>query len=91
MPVKTIVEVADIGASVGVPACEAVTTQFPDLRRFSVEPDIEQLSVDEVENVTAPPLDAVATNVKLLVATSTDIAGVNVIVCGSLTTSNETL
>ena len=57
VPVKTIVAVVDIGASVGVPACEAVTTQFPDLRRFSVEPDIEQLSVDVVENVTAPPLD----------------------------------
>ena len=91
MQVKTIVAVADTGASVGGPACEAVTTQFPDLRRFSVEPDIEQLSVDEVEKVTAPPLNAVATNVKLLVATSTVIAGVNVIVCGSLTTSKETL
>jgi hypothetical protein len=80
VPVKTIVAVADIGATVGVPACEAVTTQFPDLRRFSVEPDIEQLSVDVVENVTAPPLDAVATSAKLLVATSTVAAGVNVIV-----------
>ena len=91
MPVKTIVALADTGASVGVPTCEAVTTQFPDLRRFSVEPDIEQLSVEEVENVTAPPLDAVATRAKLFEATSTITAGVNVIVCGSLTASNETL
>ena len=66
-------------------------TQFPTLSKLRVDPEIVQLSFDELEKVTALPLDAVAVRVKLLVAMSTVAAGAKVIVCGSLVTSNETL
>ena len=49
MPVKIIVALADTGARVEVPACDAVITQFPALSRLRVEPDIEQLSSEVVE------------------------------------------
>ena len=90
-PVKTIVALADTGASVVVPTCEAVTTQLPALIRLRVDPEMEQFSVEVVENEIVPPLEAVATSAKLLLAISTVETGENVIVCGSLVTSNETL
>jgi hypothetical protein len=68
-----------------------VIAQFPALIRVSVEPETEQISVVALEYVTAPPLDAAAVRVKLLVAISAVVTGAKVIVCGSLVTSNETL
>ena len=50
-----------------------------------------QFSIDVLVKETAPPLEAAAVRVKLLVATSAVVTGANVIVCGSLVTSNETL
>jgi hypothetical protein len=49
VPVNTIVTLAKTGAKVEVPACDAVTTQFPALSRLRVEPEIEQLSGEVVE------------------------------------------
>ena len=60
MPVNIIVAVVDTGARVELPACVAVTTQFPTLSKFRIAPDTEQDSTDVVEYVIAPPLDAVA-------------------------------
>ena len=47
-----------------------------------------QFSFGELAKETAPPLDAVAVSVKLLVAISAVVAGAKVMVCGSLVTSN---
>jgi hypothetical protein len=89
--VNVIVALAVTGARVEVPAWNAVTTQFPAFSKLSVDPEIVQFSVDVLEKETAPPLDAVAVRVKLLVAISAVVTGAKVIVCGSLVTSNETL
>ena len=91
MPVNMIATVVVTGARVELPACVAVITQFPVLSRFRVAPTTEQDSTDVVEYVIAPPLDAVAVRAKVLPAISTVVGGVNVMVCGSLLTSNETL
>jgi hypothetical protein len=91
VPVKTIVALAETGAKVEVPTCDAVMTQFPALSKLRADPEMVQFSVDVLAKVTAPPLDAVAVRVKLLVAISAVVTGVKVIVCGSLVTSNETL
>ena len=91
VPVKVIVALAVTGARVEVPAWDAVTTQFPAFSKLSVDPEMVQFSLDVLEKVTAPPLDAVAVRVKLLVEISVVVIGAKVIVCGSLVTSNETL
>ena len=66
-------------------------TQFPALSRLRVDPETVQFSFDVLVKITAPPLDADAVRVKLLVEISAAVTGENVIVCGSLVTSNETL
>jgi len=91
VPVNIIVAVVATGARVELPPCVAVITQFPALSRFRVVPATEQDSADVVEYVIAPPLDAVAVRARVLPAISTVAGGVNVMVCGSLLTSNETL
>ena len=91
VPVNITVAVVDTGARVELPPCVAVITQFPAISRFRVAPITEQDSTDVVEYVIAPPLDAVAVRAKVLPAISTVAGGVNVMICGSLVTSNETL
>ena len=48
VPTIITVDVAEIGAIVGVPGWEAVTEQLPLVSRFRVEPVIEQVSGVEV-------------------------------------------
>ena len=80
LPIKTIVALADTGASVAVPACEAVTTQFPALIKFKVEPEIVQLSVGELVKEIIPPLEVDAVRAKFLLATSAVRVGEKIIV-----------
>ena len=47
-----------------------MTRQFPALSKLRVDPATVQFSGDVLVKVTAPPLDAVAVRVKLLVAIS---------------------
>lgn len=91
LPVNIIVAVVDTGAIVELPPCVAVITQLPAISRFRVAPTTEQDSIDVVEYVIAPPLDAVAVRTKVLPVISTVVGGVNAMVCGSRLTSNETL
>ncbi len=91
VPVNIIVAVVDTGTRVELPACVAVITQFPALSRVRIAPATEQDSTDVVEYVIDPLLDAVAVRAKVLLAILTVAGGVNVMVCGSLLTSNETL
>ena len=90
-PAIITVAVAEIGARVVVPAWVAVIAQFPRINRFKVDPVMEQIPVDVVAYVTAPPLDAVADSATVLEARFAVPGGVNVMVCGSLTTSKLTL
>ena len=90
-PAITIFAVEETGAKVAVPPCVAVTAQFPDLKRFKVEPDIEQIVGVEVENNIPAPLDALADKTTDLLDKFTLLVGEKVIVCGSRETSNETV
>ena len=90
-PSITTFDVADTGARVAVPACDAVIAQFPRVNRFKVDPAIEQIPVDVVEKVTAPPLDAVADRATVLEAKFAVAGGVNVIVWELLVISKEDL
>jgi len=93
VPVPAIITfaVVEIGAIVDVPVWVAVTEQLPLFSRFRVEPVIEQLSGVEVVNKTAPPLEAVAESVTVLLERFADVGSEKVIVWGSLVTSKETL
>ena len=90
-PSITTVEVAEAGARVAVPIWVATTTQLPFFNRLKVEPETAQIPVDEVEYVTAPPLDAVAVSATDLLAIFVVVGKINEIVCGLRVTSNETL
>ena len=90
-PSITTVEVAEAGASVDVPTWVATTTQLPLFNRLKVEPEIAQIPVDEVEYVTAPPLEGVEVRERFFAEIFAFAGRVKVIVCGSLTTSNEIL
>ena len=90
-PTIVVVAVAEAGASVEVPAWVAVTEQFPLFKRVKVDPAIEQISVDVVEKVTAPPLDAVADSVTVLEAKFAVAGGVNETVWELLVISKEDL
>ena len=71
VPVSKIFTVADTGVKIVVPAAFAVTEQFPALIKLRVEPDIEQIPVEEVEYNMDPLLDEVAIKSKVLLFTST--------------------
>jgi hypothetical protein len=90
-PSITTVEVAEAGARVAVPAWVATTTQLPFFNRLKVEPEIAQIPVDEVEYVTAPPPEGVEVRERFFAEIFAFTGRVKVIVCGSLTTSNEIL
>ena len=82
-PAIITVAVAEIGARVAVPAWVAVIAQIPRINRFKVDPVTEQIPVEVVAYVTAPPLDAVADSATVLEARFAVAGGVNVMVCGS--------
>ena len=88
-PSITTVEVAEAGARVAVPTWVATTTQLPFFNRLKVEPETAQIPVDEVEYVTAPPLDAVAASASDLLETFAAFGRVNEIVCGSRVISKD--
>ena len=69
----------------------AVTAQFPALKRFKVEPEIEQIVGVVVENNIPAPLDALADKTTDLLDKFILVVGEKVIVCGSRETSNETV
>ena len=85
------VDVAEIGARVDVPACVAVTEQFPALSKLRVEPVIEQTPVEVVAYVMTPPPDAAAVKVIDLLEIFAVELGVKVIVCASLVISKVDL
>ena len=91
LPAIITVVVVEIGAIVDVPGWVAVTEQVPLFNRFRVEPVMEQLSVVDVVNKTAPPLEAVADSSSDLLERFADVGNEKVIVWGSLVTSKETL
>jgi len=64
IPSITTVEVAEAGARVAVPIWVATTTQLPFFNRLKVEPETAQIPVDEVEYVTAPPLEGAEVSVR---------------------------
>ena len=68
----------------------AVTAQFPALKRFKVEPEIEQIVGVVVENMTPAPLDAVADKARERLDRFTLVVGEKARVCGSRETSKET-
>ena len=70
VPVSNIFTVTEIGVRVVVPAAVAATEQFPALINLRVEPVIEQIPVEVVENVTAPLPEAVAIKSNVLLFTS---------------------
>jgi hypothetical protein len=90
-PVKTTVALTVIGARVEVPAWDAVTTQFPALSRFRVDPEIAQFSGEELENETVPPLEAAALRDSDLLDTFSLGGSVKEIVCGLLVISKVCL
>jgi hypothetical protein len=71
VPVSKIFTVTEIGVKVVVPAAVAATEQFPAPINLRVEPVIEQIPAEVVENVTAPLPEAVAVKSKILLFTST--------------------
>jgi hypothetical protein len=90
-PAIKIFAVAVTGAKVAVPPCDAITAQFPALKRFRVDPEIEQTAGVAVENMMPAPLEAIADKATVLSDKFTLTLGENVIVCGSRETSNETV
>ena len=68
-PVSKIFTVAEAGAKMVVPAASAVTEQFPVLIKFRVDPDIEQIPVEVVENDILPLPEAVAVKSNILLFT----------------------
>jgi hypothetical protein len=84
-----IVAVAEAGAKVEVPAWSAVTTHIPFLKRLNVDPFIEQIPIEAVEYVRAPPLDAVALSFTDPVEKFMVLGKINSIVCGSLVISKD--
>ena len=71
VPVSKIFIVTETGVKVGVPAAVAVTEQFPALIKLRVDPVIEQIPAEVVENNIAPLPEAVAVKSKILLFTST--------------------
>ena len=70
-PVSKIFTVAETGKKMLVSAAVAVTEQFPALIKLRVEPDIEQIPVEEVEYNMDPLPDEVAIKPNVLLFTST--------------------
>ena len=91
VPAIITVAIAEIGAIVDVPGCEAVIEQLPLFRRFRIEPVIEHLSGVELVYRTPPPLEAVAVSASVLLARLADAGSKKVIAWGSRVTSKETL
>ena len=91
VPVIITVAVVEIGARVEVPTWVAVIVQFPLINIFKVDPVIEQIPVEVVAYVIAPPLDAAAVKAKLFAEKFTVAGGVKEIVCASRVTSKLTL
>ena len=71
VPVSEIFAVDEIGVKILVPTAVAVTEQFPALIKLRVEPDIEQIPVEEVEYNMDPLPDEVAIKSNVLLFTST--------------------
>jgi hypothetical protein len=71
VPVSKIFTVAETGAKIVVPAAFAVTEQIPALIKLRVDPVIEQISVEVVENDIAPLPEDVAVKSNILLFTST--------------------
>ena len=71
VPVSKIFTVAEIGEKMVVSAAFAVTEQFPALIKLRVDPVIEQIPAELVENDIVPFPEAVATRLNILFFTST--------------------
>ena len=69
--VSKIFTVAETGAKIVVPAAFAVTEQFPALIKLRVDPVIEQIPAEVVENNIATFPEAVAVKSNILLFTST--------------------
>ena len=85
-PTIKMFEVTETGSTLAVPPCVAITSQFPALKRFRVDPEIEQIFGVVVENITPAPLEAIADKATVFSDKFTLTLGENVMVCGSRVT-----